>query len=157
MLIRAGCTRRVILVGDKAIKISRLGLTRMVRILVRGLRKPARARKIALKRHAHALGSVWHCVLDVLFGGVLANRREYLLYREHPELPLAPVRAMYLWGAVVVMDRGTPVDRTESVAFRNRFRKFGDLRRAIHTCRVNGKLALIDYGHPAARQALGVP
>lgn len=153
---RVGMTRRTILVGDAAVKVARFGVLRTLTVLYRGMRKPSWARERVRARSQNATRAIFLSMLELFFGGVFANRREYALYRDHPELPIARVRGMYLFGIVLVMDRGSDVGEIESAAFRTTFSNFADLGIPQHTCRIRGQLAIIDYGHPEARRAFGV-
>lgn len=153
---RTGRSRRVLLLGDVAVKVARFGILRTLALLILALRKPSWAQERVRAQHKETKRAISLSLLELFFGGVLANRREYRLYRDHPELPIAPVRAMYLWGLILVMERGNEVHEKESRSFRASFADGADLKLPYHTCRINGQLRIIDYGHLDARRAFGV-
>ena len=157
MRITAGCTRVVFLVGDKAIKIPRLerGIVLVRQAYLSVFRRGWFKEKLAERTGKPGQILAKH-VTGIAFEGILANRREYRAFRDHPELPIAPVRGMYLWGLVLVMDRGVNVGPRSSAHLRKRLKGWGDLAEPRHYCRVGGRVCIIDYGHPDLYPAFGI-
>lgn len=158
-----GSTRAALLIGNRAIKISRINIFRPI----------LQAFKMCLPVHAdwrenrmakYSAGrSVVQALREYLISSVIpgfrASRQEYRLSRTHPEQPLAYVHGIYLWGFVLVMERGTPVPAFASEILRSRVREHGgdcDLDQPKHVCAFVDGLRFIDYGHPDAPRLLGI-
>ena len=158
MHIECGYTRIVILTDTKAIKIARVGrgIAELPFQAIRSLLDPAWFRQKVEERGGKPARAVLIQLRRVFRTGVACNRQEHRLYAEHPELPLAPVCGIYLGGLVLVMERGEPVSADESAPLRGQYAAWGDLGEPRHTCRIRGKLCLIDYGHPLAPEALSL-
>ncbi|HEX5774355.1 MAG TPA: hypothetical protein VFY28_00115 [Candidatus Paceibacterota bacterium] len=90
-----------------------------------------------------------------LIGGILANRQEYQISRDHPELPVARVRSIHLWGLMLVMERGEPAPPETAQGLCMRYRG-GDLECPTHICLFGGTPRYIDYGHADAPRVFGI-
>lgn len=156
MQVTSGATRVVLLIGGVAIKIARVKILRCAAHAIRGIRNPTWARGM-LEQHAgtKSPGGMMQYALSMPFAGIRANRQEYRISRLRPDLPIAPVYGMYLFGLVLVMARGEPVSAQRSAALRKRFPD-GDLEKPDHVCDVNGALCYVDYGHPLVPQLFGL-
>lgn len=155
-VVTSGATRVVLLIGNVAIKVTRIGILRCVVYAVRGIRNPTWARGM-LEQQAGTKspgGMLWYA-LTMPFAGIRANRQEFRISRLRLDLPIAPVYGMYLFGLILVMARGNPVSAQRSAALRKRFGG-GDLEHPYHVCDINGALCYVDYGHPLVPQLFGL-
>lgn len=155
MHITQGCTRIVILTRTQAIKIA-LPLrpfAPFVILLRHFLRGDLQGK---LQKHN---GNLIRLALRIVtVAGISANRREMRISREHPEHPIAPVLRSYLWGLVIVMARGEPIEEPSepwsgrcSLPFHL---QESDIFNHPNTCRFGSDLRLIDYGDPSADEVL---
>ena len=155
MRFEQGCTRIVVLTETMAIKIAlpfRPFLP--IFILIREFFRGELQRK--LKKHRGNL--VWFAIRVATIGGIVANRREMRISREHPEYPIAPVLRAYFWGFIIVMPRGESDGRVldslchwESLPAHV---KESDLFSPANRCRFGNRFLFIDYGDPSADEAL---
>ncbi len=157
---KEGATRRVILVGNFAVKFARPGITYFLRNIFRGAHDPNWVQeRISERNKSGILITLLLHAIKIFGQGLQANRQEHFLCKVHPELPLAKVQMMLLGGVVLVMQRGDEVCEKESLKLRRSYRSSipsgGDLDKAHHVCRVNGRLVYVDYGHPDAGIVLG--
>ncbi|MDD3531183.1 MAG: hypothetical protein PHV99_01130 [Candidatus Pacebacteria bacterium] len=106
-------------------------------------------------------GSLIKTILETLFGGIIANRREVQISREHPEYPIAPVIGCYVWGFVIVMLRGEPIGHPD--AMRDLLKEQpllpphlqrSDLFNDCNVCTFDGRVRFVDYGDPLASEVL---
>lgn len=155
MRIVNGCTRLVVLTKTKAIKIAfPLSPLAPFRIVLQAWWKGELGRKTQAYR-----GDLIRIALRVAtIGGIDSNRRELRLSREHPEYPIAPVLRSYLWGYVIVMARGDPIEEnckpwTVRVQLPAKLQE-SDVFCSRNTCRIEGVLRLVDYGDPSAEEVL---
>lgn len=155
MRITSGATRLVILTDDWAIKLPKFRIWRLFLQLCRGL-FDWKWLTSKMEGDSGAAAVLANHAFNHFFAGLMANRQENRLYRDHPGLPIAPVRGMYLFGLVLVMVRGEAVSPALSARFRAQYAAWGDLGEPHHACHVRGELCLIDYGHPLAPTAFGV-
>lgn len=156
MQIKAGCTRVVILTQTSAIKIALpfSGPFITLKIVLKALLKGELLAK--LKKHSGNLTQL--AVRVSTIGGIDSNRREIRISREHPEYPIAPVLRSYLWGIVIVMQRGEPVEELPELwnsqfSLPARF-QHTDLFLPNNLGRIGGKLRFIDYGDSSADEIL---
>lgn len=155
MRFRQGCTRLVILTETMAIKVALpfrpfLPLFIFFRELLKGeLRGKLRRYRGNLIRLA-----VWSATV----GGIVANRREMRISREHPEYPIAPVLRSYLWGFIIVMGRGEPAgdvpDSKWRVGFLPARLRESDMFYPTNWGIFGNKLLFVDYGDPSADEIL---
>lgn len=151
MRFKKGCTRWVILTATEAFKIA-LPFRPFVpiRIVFDSFLKGELRGK--LKKHNGSL--IRTALRFATIAGIEANRREMRITREHPEYPIAPVLRSYLWGFVIVMARGEPIEELPK-SWGDKFSlpdylHETDLFYLSNICRVGGELRLIDYGDPSA-------
>ena len=101
------------------------------------------------------IGKIHFFLRYCFFPGIASNRHENELYSSHPELPIAPILAMYFGGLVLVMERGQPSTFEEG-------RVYFDLTQGMHTdvfhprhlCRFGASIKTVDYGHSNAKDVL---
>lgn len=159
MRITHGETRHVILTRHLAFKVARF---RIGSIALRVLTAPVRWNLMGETGSRFENGDpitsigIWSRLQSFIARGIRANRQEFRIFQEHPELPIAPVHRMYLGGLVLVMERGAPVDAEESRMLRARYASCEDLGLEEHVCRFANRLLYIDYGHPHAPRAFGI-
>ena len=156
-----GATRRVVLVGNYAIKISKFGISHLLNVSVRALfyRGWLKKRISECGDEKRPYNTVFRQIFLILTQGIKANRQEYRLSKKYPELPFAPVYATLFFGIIIIMKRGTPVPECRSKEFMQKNLKRGlsaDLDIPKHVCSLDGRLAYIDYGHPDIIEALGL-
>ncbi|HEV7121254.1 MAG TPA: hypothetical protein VGN56_00350 [Candidatus Paceibacterota bacterium] len=159
MRLAKGTTRFVILARRHAIKIARPRITHMLkRILSIPVRWKVTADRRVLFQSGEAVTGhgVAARLRHFFLSGLAANRQEYRLSREHPELPIAPVHGLYLFGIVLVMARGERVEERASERFRAPYHATADLHSAAHVCRFSDRLLFVDYGHPDVPSAFGL-
>lgn len=151
MQIRSGASRRVLLIGDVAIKFARFNVLRLFIHLYWMVCKPKLARRKfeARYRRTTFVHSLFAYLTQLVLGGIRANRQERRLYLERPDLPLARVRAVYLGGYLLVMDRGQPASEALAAPLCARF-PGGDLDQLKHVCLFGDTPRYIDYGHADA-------
>jgi len=158
MPLAHGATRLVILTKNHAIKIARIRPLGVAMMAVRAFLQPHRMRTAVKDSKLEAL-PLWRRYLWLAFyigvGGVLANRQEVRLYRDYPELPLAPVVGSYLWGFIIVMLRGEPTTQEEALPLCNQYDHM-DLDLPRHIFKFSDGLRYVDYGHPKVPEALGL-
>jgi len=123
-------------------------------IVLKAFKRGALRRKLQI----HRGNLIWNAVRAATIGGIDSNRREIRISREHPEYPIAPVLRSYLWGFVIVMARGEPIDESFTL-WDNRFSlpdhlQESDLFYNHNTCRFGSALRFIDYGDPTAEEVL---
>lgn len=159
MRITHGATRIVILTGDKAVKVARTGIMSLLYQAIARITRPAWFREMSIVHGGTAQPSILIIIrhaFRIIARGIRANRQEYRISKKHPELPIAPVHNMYLWGLVLVMARGDPVSARASSKLRRQYGAFGDLQFPKQVCRVKNRVCYVDYGHPTAPEAFGV-
>jgi hypothetical protein len=144
MKVRIGCTRIVVLVGDRAIKIAR------IRVLRPFLRIPflvcsgSRRRRYMEKYGPGILAAV---ARDIL-AGLTSNRNESSYYGSADDRRPAPVKRTLLFGAVIVQARGGEASAEEVRASRCADIAAHDpeSRSAKQYCRIGDEVFLVDYG-----------
>ena len=155
MHITQGCTRIVILTRVLAIKIALplrplAPFTILLRHFLRG--------DLQGKLRKHDGNLIRFALRIMTTAGIEANRREIRISREHPEYPVAPVLRSYLWGFVIVMARGEPIEKSSEPWSSRRPLPFhlqeSDIFYPHNTCRFGSALRLIDYGDPSAEEVL---
>ena len=157
MRLMKGCTRLVILTETVAIKIA-LPFRPFAPfgIILRAFLKGELRGK--LKKYNGNL--IRLAVRVATIAGIDANRREIRLSREHPEYPIAPVLRSYLWGFVIVMVRGEPIEELSEpwggkISLPAHLQE-SDLFYHRNTCHIEGKFYFIDYGSPTADEVLSL-
>lgn len=155
MHITQGCTRIVILTRTLAIKIALplRPLAPFTILLHHFLRGDLQGK---LRKHD---GNLVRLALRIMTtAGIEANRREIRISREHPEYPVAPVLRSYLWGFVIVMARGEPIEKSSEPWSGQRLLPFhlreSDIFYPHNTCRFGSAFRLVDYGDPSADELL---
>ncbi len=143
-----GTTRFVVLVGRVAIKVARpRPLWVLRRLLVYWVTGVANPRLLAYADDPLKSG------FRHLFAGVVANWREYQLWRESPRSFLVPTVCSF-WGIVNVQKRGEKI-RKDDLAELHPFRALllnlpadaiGDMTKAENFCHYEGRVCLVDYG-----------
>lgn len=142
-----GCTRWVILTNRYAVKIARF---RPIRPFIRlwELLQEKQVRKNLEKHHSNPLlGAVKY-----LAAGIVANRREYLLYKKHGNDLLAPTLFTICW-LVNIQQRGEPI-RDNEVRSHYLWSLFEgevttlatDILQRKQFCLIDGQVRLADYG-----------
>jgi len=156
MRICSGASRRVLLVGNVAIKIARVNLLRVFKHVWWALfQKDTAQEKYEKYRASTPQQAVGNYLRNLALHGFQANRQEFRLSRDYPELPLARVFGMYLGGFVLVMERGEPAPPHMTYELRQRHWG-GDLNVPRHVCLFQGNPKFIDFGTPDALPFLGV-
>ncbi len=155
MRFKQGCTRLVILTETMAIKIA-LPLRPFLPFFILAREFLTGELRGKLKKHNGNL--IRLAIRIATIGGIDANRREMRIYREHPEYPIAPILRSYLWGFVIVMVRGEPVENLlsswghrSSLPLRLRD---SDIFYVANVCRFGTELRFVDYGDPSADEVL---
>lgn len=156
MRLTKGTTRLVILTKTLAIKIAfPFRPFAPVAMVVRALRKGDLREK--LKKNSGNLARV--TARSVAISSIDANRREIRISREHPEYPIALVLRSYLWGFVIVMTRGEPIENSSNpwgdrqCLLPMRLQE-SDLFLPCNTCRIEENLRFVDYGSPLTDEIL---
>lgn len=152
MQVRCGTTRLVILAGNRAYKIARF---RPIRPLIRlfQLMKVGGVRS-QLETYGQNLtrGGI-----NYLLAGLLANRVEYQLSKEYPDALISPVVALYLWGVMIIQDRGETVSIADKAVKSHPLwavmlaEKGSETAACSQFARFVGKVLLVDYGRAELR------
>lgn len=155
-IVFRGKTRIVVLTGNKAIKISRV---RVFRLLVRTITFPLMSKNNHRRFYARYGTPFWRGALKYFVAGVYANWNEFEYYQTTSDPRVIPTRKSYLGGWIVIQDRGTSVSKDE-LAKQNPFKglsvdsNFLEKDQPWQFCYLNGKILLADYGRKETREAL---
>lgn len=161
MVFKRGNTRWVVLTKNRAIKFARffrpLGpLAHVSRNLFQGGISRL-LEKINADRNGgpSAIGKINFFLGCCFPPGIASNRREHELYSSHPELPIAPVLAMYLGGLVLVMERGQPVASEEERVYIDLAQEmYTEALEPRHLCRFGASIKTVDYGYSNDKELL---